>query len=359
MLDTASTVANSTERAVERQRSKSLVSKASVRNSPAKQRYVRGTVGQDFDLDSAHVLGKGCSGSVVKGVCRRTGYEVAIKSYCKRGMSREDLHALKSEANIYMGLDHENIAKLLHVYEDNDNLSFVMELCSGKELFHRLQGRGVFSEQEAQHAVQQMCETIAHNHQHGIVHRDLKLENWLYEHDKPGASLKLIDFGFAVEWDQKRPLNMRCGTMDYMAPEVYMESYTNKCDMWSLGVIAYALLDGHLPFCAKTDSDLRGKIQSCELTFPQERWGKISELARDFVEKLLTLRCEDRMSAEECLRHPWLQTMVATAEFSPELSELPRTRSALNVCLLDAFADLKPGFHEDESLCSESTTATI
>merc|ERR1719401_2996689 len=114
-------------------------------------------------------------------------------------------------------------------------------------------------------------------------------------------------------------MNQRCGTLHYMAPEVFAGSYSNKCDMWSLGVIVYTLLAGHFPFRAKTDAELQAKIQARDFTFPRERWGAISDAAHDFVRRLLTLSSADRMSAEQCLQHPWLQN-PATCLSSPALN---------------------------------------
>jgi len=92
-----------------------------------------------------------------------------------------------------------------------------------------------------------MLLALSYIHGHGIVHRDVKLENFLYE--KQGSNhLKLIDFGFSKVWNPNNKMRMSCGTLSYVAPEVLKKSYTSQCDMWSLGVIAFILLVGYMPF---------------------------------------------------------------------------------------------------------------
>lgn len=92
----------------------------------------------------------------------------------------------------------------------------------------------------------EMLLSIAYLHQRNIVHRDLKLENWLYEDKKENSRIKLIDFGFAKVFDEETKMHQSCGSVAYVAPEVLRRSYKGgKCDMWSLGVIVFMLLSGY------------------------------------------------------------------------------------------------------------------
>jgi len=113
----------------------SLVTKATLRDREARRRYKGGDVHQDFEVDGSCILGEGCSGSVFAGRCRRTGLQVAVKSYAKNKMSSSALESLRSEVNIYLMMHHAHIATLFTVYETPDSLSFVMELCAGSELY--------------------------------------------------------------------------------------------------------------------------------------------------------------------------------------------------------------------------------
>jgi calcium-dependent protein kinase len=285
-----------------------VVARTTLRCADARSRYFRGVVNQDFEVHEDRVLGKGCSGSVVAARGRQTGREVAVKTYSKSGISMKKLANLKSEVNIYLGIQHPHIASLLAVYEDEATLSFVMELCQGRELHDRLGQKKSFSEEEAARAAMEMCTAIAHLHEMGIVHRDLKLENWLYASDAEDASLKLVDFGFSLQWDGKQPMNDCLGTTSYMAPEVFRGSYTEKCDLWSIGVIVYCLLFGRHPFRGATESDTISKIQTGHFSFPEESGQNLSDAAYDFLQKLLTADVQARMSAQECLQHPWLNS---------------------------------------------------
>lgn len=304
-----------------------MVTRSTLRSGDNRNRYIRGIVNQDFDVDSDRVLGKGCSGAVVAARCRRTGREVAVKTYAKNEISKNRLDSLRSEVNIYLTMEHPHIATLLAVYESTDSLSLVMELCSGGELHDRLSKKSRFTEEEARRAAHQMCTAIAYLHQLGVVHRDLKLENWLYSNESEDAPLKLIDFGFSLKWDQKKLMSKCLGSTHYMAPEVFMECYSEKCDLWSFGVIVYTLLVGTQPFRAGNETELIAKIQEGQWSFPEDCGNGISGQARDFVQKLLTVDAQKRMSVEECLQHPWLQ---AADELPSLLTNFPRrTRSAM------------------------------
>lgn len=300
-----------------RRASSRLVSSATLRDTDAQRRYKRGSVRQDFEVDDDRVLGSGFSGEVVAARCRCTGTQVAVKSYAKNGMSRSCEDYLRAEVNIYLTAHHPHIATLLAVYESSDDLTFVMDLCTGGELFNRLTEKHHFTEADAKQTARQMCSSIEYLHQHGVVHRDLKLENWLYESESANAPLKLIDFGFALQWNRKKPMTAVVGSDSYLAPEVFLQSYSEKCDMWSLGVLVYSLLVGKQPFKAATQEELIEQIKLAQWSFPKEGESAISKDAQDFVQRLLTPDVNERMSAKQCLGHPWLQATEFPSLLSP------------------------------------------
>jgi calcium-dependent protein kinase len=262
----------------------------------------RKAVEQDFVVAPDRVLGTGCSGSVVVAVDRRSGAERALKTYRKRDLSTRALTFLRNEVTINAKLHHPHVANLSGVYENSDTLSLVMELCPGGEVYTRLKQRGVFSEWEAVHAAHQMLLAIEHLHLHNIVHRDLKLENWLYSEAGDDADLKLIDFGFSTQWDSSTMMTDDVGTTGYMAPEVLRGRYSDKCDMWSFGVIIFALLSGRMPFQGKSCEETHRRILDCDYSLPTH----VSDSARDFIEQLLIVDVSKRMSATQCLSHPWV-----------------------------------------------------
>lgn len=222
-----------------------------------------------------------------------------------------------------------------------------MELCSGGELYARLIAQKQYTESMAQAAVKQMLLAANYLHHHGIVHRDLKLENFLYWNEDSDV-LKMIDFGFSHVLGDKKPVTVACGSISYMAPEVIASATASsrstssggdhrgstkennnggdrgaagdankndkngnrtisaKVDMWSLGVITFMLLAGYPPFSATGEAELLNKIQNANYIMVEDRWRNVSPKGRDFVEKLLVVSHAKRMSADEALHHPWI-----------------------------------------------------
>lgn len=128
-------------------------------------------------------------------------------------------------------MDHPHVASLTDVYESEDQLYLVMECMLGGELFDRVVKRKRFTEKDAAKAVYQMLLAVNYIHSHDVVHRDIKLENFLYE-AQDSDHLKLIDFGFSKIWQPNTTMAVSCGTLAYVAPEVLEKSYTSQCDLW-------------------------------------------------------------------------------------------------------------------------------
>mmetsp|Transcript_38038 Transcript_38038/g.118151 ORF Transcript_38038/g.118151 Transcript_38038/m.118151 type:complete len:467 (+) Transcript_38038:3-1403(+) len=182
-----------------------------------------------------------------------------------------------------------------------------MECCEGGELYYELTSKGRFSEPGSAQAAWQMLSAVGYLHAHAVVHRDLKLENFLYS-GKDKAALKLIDFGFAKVWDGDAKMLAACGTPDYVGPEVLgREGYTSKCDLWSLGVIVFMLLSGRAPLHAERREQLQRKIKRGEVDWSQ-LWQRcvVSAEAADFLQSLLVRDPEKRMDAQTAMFHPWL-----------------------------------------------------
>lgn len=177
-----------------------------------------------------------------------------------------------------------------------------------------------------------MLLAINYVHSHKVVHRDIKLENWLY--DEPGSDhLKLIDFGFSkVRGDPNEKMKMSCGTLSYVAPEVLRKNYTSQCDMWSLGVVVFILLGGYMPFSGSDDKQVKD-IKSGNFKFKPEKWNTVSASARDFVEKLMKVDADERLSAEKALEHTWI---VNRAQVSDDLADKPINQDVVNSMYLFA-----------------------
>lgn len=251
------------------------------------------------------VLGVGLNGAVRLATSKvPRGVKCAVKTFRLTDIAKAKRLQVAQEVEVFLSMDHPHITRLYDVYECEQTITLVMECMEGGELFDRVVEQKRFSEADAADAVYQMLLGLNYIHSHNMVHRDLKLENFLY--DRKGSNhLKLIDFGFSKVWDPNMKMRMSCGTLSYVAPEVLNKDYTNKCDLWSLGVITFILLAGYMPFSGpdklQTQNILAGKF-----TMKHEKWGTVTKLGRDFVLSLLEVKVEKRLSAQEALEHNWI-----------------------------------------------------
>eukprot|EP00920_Eleutheroschizon_duboscqi_P024271 GHVT01060281.1.p1 GENE.GHVT01060281.1~~GHVT01060281.1.p1 ORF type:complete len:192 (+),score=15.82 GHVT01060281.1:129-704(+) len=134
------------------------------------------------------------------------------------------------------------------MFEDDKFCYAVFDLCTGGELFQRIREARAFTEEDAVVAMRQMLSAIKFCHAKGFIHRDLKAENFMYMTNHPNSRVVMIDFGLAVHIPKEGKLQTLCGSPRYMAPEVFNRCYNEKCDIWSLGIIAYVMLFGRHPF---------------------------------------------------------------------------------------------------------------
>jgi calcium-dependent protein kinase len=257
----------------------------------------------DYDI-LTDVLGNGYNGSVFRAKSKTQPNSYAVKGFHLQGVDEEKMKQLEAEAEIFLSMDHPHVARLVDVYESDEHLYLVMECMEGGELFERLTKRKRFSEKDASHAVWQMLLAVNYIHAKGIVHRDLKLENFLYESQETDH-LKLIDFGFSHIWEPNTKMALSCGTLAYVAPEVLKKSYTSKCDLWSMGVILFILLAGYMPFSG-AEKLQRKAIESGNYSWREDRWKHVSKIAQDLVKKLMTVDPERRLSAEQALSHEFI-----------------------------------------------------
>jgi calcium-dependent protein kinase len=267
------------------------------------------------------VLGSGYNGQVHLAESKQTGGKYAVKGFKLHGVGREKKEELESEAEIFLQMDHPHVCRLVDVYESEEQLDLVMECMSGGELFKRVTERKRFTEKDAADAAWQMLLALNYIHQHGIVHRDIKLENFLYEKED-SDHLKLIDFGFSKIWAPNTKMALSCGTLAYVAPEVLGRNYTSKCDLWSLGVTIFIVLFGYMPFTGTEEAQVR-KIKDGRFTKKKDVWSRVSSKAQDFVEKLLVVDPEKRLSAHQALEHPWIaeRDKMEQAHFEASLNE--------------------------------------
>uniref|UniRef100_A0A8C4RR01 Si:ch211-27e6.1 n=1 Tax=Erpetoichthys calabaricus TaxID=27687 RepID=A0A8C4RR01_ERPCA len=253
-----------------------------------------------------------CSFSrVVRVEHRATKQPFAIKIIETK--AKEGREVCESELNVLRRVSHRNIIQLMEVFESHERVYMVMELATGGELFDRIIAKGSFTERDATRVLQMVLDSIKYLHSLGITHRDLKPENLLYYHPGVDSKILVTDFGLASSGNKAGDWLMRttCGTPEYIAPEILLRKpYTNAVDAWALGVITYIMLSGSMPFEEENRTRLYRMILKGRYSFP---WPNVSNLAKDFITRLLTIDPNDRMTASQALKHPWIVTMAASS----------------------------------------------
>lgn len=253
-------------------------------------------------------IGRGAFSIVKEGTNKDDGEKYAIKIIEKKYIKKKHVEQLRREIDIMRKVDHPNVLALIDLFETEKELTLVMELVSGGELFFKIVEIGSFTELNAAQIIFQVCEGVAYLHEHGIAHRDLKPENLLCQGEGKDMVIKIADFGLSKVFEGAAQLSTSCGTPDYVAPEVLTgENYGEAVDIWSVGVIAYILLCGFPPFYASSQNVLFEKILAADFDFPDPEWTDISDEAKNFIRHLIVKDPKQRYTAEECLRDPWLK----------------------------------------------------
>ena len=253
-------------------------------------------------------LGKGGYGKVFQVRQKMTNKLFACKKLSKLNIN--NLIKFRREIDILIKIDHPNIIKLFDVFESQNSLYLIMEECYGGELFDRIlkriENNLMYTEKEACEIIRQVMGAIEYCHNKGIVHRDLKPENLLYLKEGPEENnpLKIIDFGLSQDLNIKKILSSKVGTAYYVSPEILQGKYSEKCDVWSAGVILYVLLSGEPPFNGPSDGVIYSKIRQLKFTFPEKKWNMISTEAKDLLSRMLVPEAE-RLSASQVMNHPW------------------------------------------------------
>jgi calcium-dependent protein kinase len=262
------------------------------------------------------VLGSGVAGVVRRVVHKKTGVNYAVKCL-DLGLiqTAEGLQALREEVFIMCQLDHPNIVRLEEVYESETEIYLIQELCVGGDLFDRLDEQSDFHYTEAACAklVKQIISSVRYLHSKNIIHRDLKLENFLFSSADADSELRMIDFGLSKHFTYDGEIQHECvGTPYAVAPEVIRAKYDEKVDVWSIGVISFLLLCGETPFGGVDGENLtyvRQNILKGEVKFePQDVWEHVSHSGKAFVKRLLDRDPAQRPTAKNAQTDPWLLT---------------------------------------------------
>lgn len=279
-------------------------------------------------------LGTGGSATVYSGRNRTTGRKVALKMFDKASMIntrdtiggmanphteekavtrvRRRLSQIVSEIEVLEQLDHPNLIEYIEGFETSHRICLVFELVEGSDLFHLVVRRKRLPEVLIAHFLAQVMQAMQYCHSKHIYHRDLKLENILVTKDN---QIKVIDFGLAQQ--KHGYLRTMCGTPLYCSPEMlFLTRETREigydgapADVWSIGVIGFALATGCAPFDDSTLTNLRQALREEEIYYNEY----LSDDLRSFLSSILTFQVEDRPSLEDLSRDRFLFQANAAA----------------------------------------------
>ncbi|CCF57968.1 hypothetical protein KAFR_0D03200 [Kazachstania africana CBS 2517] len=364
-------VSDATKRLSQAESTFSTVTKSSKRKS-------RDTVGP---WKLGKTLGKGSSGRVRLAKNMETGQLAAIKIVPKTKIFRKqndnsfqmssyssndespkhtnnndtyskiNPYGIEREIVIMKLISHPNVMGLYEVWENKSELFLVLEYVDGGELFDYLVSRGKLSEREAVHYFKQIIEGVSYCHSFNICHRDLKPENLLL--DKKINTIKIADFGMAALELPNKLLVTSCGSPHYASPEIVMgKSYHGSpSDVWSCGIILFALLTGHLPFNDDSIKKLLLKVQSGKFQMPQN----ISLEAEDLISRILVVDPEKRIQINDILIHPLIRKYEDNKTDSNNVSSYKKSsKSNSNLHILNdmgpSIVTLKARNEIDESI---------
>ncbi|NXE43234.1 DAPK3 kinase, partial [Ptilorrhoa leucosticta] len=282
---------------------------------------------EDF-YEMGEELGSGQFAIVRKCRERKTGLEYAAKfikkrrlSSSRRGVSREEI---EREVDILREIQHPNIITLHDIFENKTDVVLILELVSGGELFDFLAEKESLTEEEATQFLKQILDGVHYLHSKRIAHFDLKPENiMLLDKNVPNPRIKLIDFGIAHKIEAGNEFKNIFGTPEFVAPHLGLEPF------WGVPTLSLLRLSGASPFLGETKQETLTNISAVNYDFDEEYFSNTSELAKDFIRRLLVKDPKKRMTIAQSLEHPWIKRRNVRNEDSckkPERRRLKTTR---------------------------------
>jgi len=246
------------------------------------------------------VLGQGTSAIVFKGKETSSNLPVAIKRVDLRTLGPAEQKQVQQEIQFLQQYRHPNIIRLLDLERTEDFIYLALEFAES-DLFTYLSRTGPLGEDQARFIFKQIVDALAYLHGNRVVHRDLKLENFVIT---AGGAVKIIDFGLSARVTPQSKLGDVCGSMAYSPPEIVMQvPYDGtQADIWSLGIVLYALLLGGFPFYAQDPALMKEQITRGKLRFP--KW--LSASAKELIISMLHRHPDHRAGIFDIQEHAWL-----------------------------------------------------
>eukprot|EP00929_Paragymnodinium_shiwhaense_P059632 TRINITY_DN29857_c0_g1_i1.p1 TRINITY_DN29857_c0_g1~~TRINITY_DN29857_c0_g1_i1.p1 ORF type:complete len:387 (+),score=87.98 TRINITY_DN29857_c0_g1_i1:90-1250(+) len=264
-----------------------------------------------IDFENAHsvqeTLVQGGRYSVLAARHRLTGQEVAVKRVPLKNLTEARRQQLVSEVTIHLQVQHPSLLPLLAVYLPASDQAVCLVKCSfGTSLYDVQESDGRFSEEIAKEVARQTMTAVLYLHRQEVVHRNLSLETLHYK-DASREHVLVTDLGLATKCQHNQLLESSVGSWHpYTAPEVVLRAYGSQADVWSLGVVFYALLVGVFPYRLRKYADLDGRLWFSPLN-RGKNFLDLSWPAQNFLGYLLRKDPDDRYLPQEALRHQWLR----------------------------------------------------
>ena len=279
------------------------------------------------------IIGKGTFSTVKLGINKETKEKFAIKILEKSKIqNKDDLQRIEREIKMLKDFNNINVIKVYEILENESYYYLIMEYCENGELFNHIVDLQRLSDEEASYFFYQLINGLEYIHSKGVVHRDLKPENLLLG---KGNILKIIDFGLSNFYNGFNLLETPCGSPCYASPEMVSGNKYNgfKIDIWSTGIILYAMVCGYLPFEDEDNDILFKKILECKLDFPED----LTHNCIDLMNKILVTKPDKRINIDDIKKHPfYLQGKKIFEENHPDLIKVD-----VVISLRNHFNDLK------------------
>ncbi|KAM9337297.1 serine/threonine-protein kinase 17A [Symphorus nematophorus] len=258
-------------------------------------------------------LGRGKFAVVRKCVEKCTGHEYAAKFMRKRRKGQDcRMEIIHEIAVLELATASPRVVNLHQVYEMASEMVLVLEFAAGGEIFNQCvadREDEAFSEEDVKRLMRQILEGVSFLHKNNVVHLDLKPQNILLTSSSPLGDIKIVDFGLSRMVSSHQELREIMGTPEYVAPEILnYEPISTATDMWSIGVLAYVMLTGISPFLGEDKQETFLNISQLNVSYTEEELQHLDQTALSFIQMLLRKQPQDRATAEQCLKHAWLQS---------------------------------------------------
>ncbi|RXN04334.1 serine threonine- kinase 17A-like protein [Labeo rohita] len=274
---------------------------------------------EHYDVIPGKELGRGKFAVVRKCVEKSTGKVYAAKYMRKRRKGQDCRTEIIHEIGVLeLAAACPRVVNLHEVYETASEMVLVLEYAAGGEIFNQCVADRdeAFKEEDVKRLMRQILEGVSFLHRNNVVHLDLKPQNILLTSESPLGDIKVVDFGLSRLMSSSQEIREIMGTPEYVAPEILnYEPISTATDMWSIGVLAYVMLTGISPFLGDDKQETFLNISQINVSYTEEELEHLDRAAIHFIKSLLIKEPESRATAEDCLKHHWLQTE------EPELKE--------------------------------------